>query len=113
MSIYTAVRSAYKSVVPQPTRRAIYRITPSSLMRLRVSFLAWLQRGATHDQMYDEHYYHETVERFMQRSCEPIAESIVTRFHPRSVIDVGCGTGLLLGALCAYKIGSPPKKLLI
>jgi len=39
-----------------------------------------------------------SVEDLTAQSADAIATSIFRQFHPRSVVDVGCGTGALLGA---------------
>lgn len=59
----------------------------------------WLLRSlrskAKHDEIYDEKYY-EHVEQAMAQSARAIAESVVQEFKPRTLIDVGCGSGALL-----------------
>ena len=52
----------------------------------------------THDSIYDAEYY-AFIERTASESAPIIAESIVEIFDPRSVLDVGCGTGALLHEL--------------
>ncbi|MHC4215456.1 MAG: methionine biosynthesis protein MetW, partial [Planctomycetota bacterium] len=58
-----------------------------------------LEKTASHDDIYDHEYYTDTVDKFMIVSCDHIADSIVCTFSPRSAVDLGCGTGLLLLAL--------------
>jgi len=51
-----------------------------------------------HDLMYDEVYYREQVDGPAVIAAGVIAESIVSRFRPAKVIDIGCGTGAILSA---------------
>lgn len=52
----------------------------------------------THDTTYDQDYYDRQVEVTAVHSAPAMAKSIVGHFRPRTVIDVGCGTGALLEA---------------
>lgn len=52
-----------------------------------------------HDWIYDSDYYEKTVEGPAARSAGRIADSILSDFKPANLIDVGCGTGVLLEAL--------------
>lgn len=52
-----------------------------------------------HDAIYDYHYFESTVEGPAVDSAETISQSILNDLDPRSVVDVGCGTGALLEAL--------------
>ena len=53
-----------------------------------------------HNLIYDSDYYACDVDDPAIRSVGTTSESIITGFAPRSVIDVGCGSGaLLLNAL--------------
>ena len=54
-----------------------------------------LAYNANHDEIYDADYY-EKIEATMSLSAVVIAESILRYFNPKSVVDVGCGTGSLL-----------------
>ena len=54
-----------------------------------------LADNANHDEIYDADYY-EKIEATMSLSAVVIAESILRYFNPKSVVDVGCGTGSLL-----------------
>lgn len=51
-----------------------------------------------HDDVYNQTYYDGDVEPFAAPSASVMAASIVDRFRPKTVIDVGCGTGALLAA---------------
>ena len=50
-----------------------------------------------HDQTYHRHYYAE-VDVYAVDSALAMAKTITERFQPKTVIDVGCGTGALLEA---------------
>jgi SAM-dependent methyltransferase len=52
---------------------------------------------ASHNSIYDAEYY-RYVEAAAAQSAVPISNSIILQFSPKSVIDVGCGTGALLAA---------------
>lgn len=54
----------------------------------------------SHDAIYGESYF-QFVEETTASSADVIARSIIEAFHPTSVIDVGCGTGVLLERLQA------------
>ena len=52
-----------------------------------------------HNLLYDSDYYKCDVDDPANRSVGTMSESIYSEFKPKSVIDVGCGTGVLLEAL--------------
>ncbi len=68
----------------------------------RVALQNWLRkrrwRDASHDEIYDQDYF-QFVDQTTQQSADVIAHSIVQSFHPFSVVDIGCGTGVLLDRL--------------
>lgn len=80
------MRNLYSSVLPAAIRRS------SVVVSLK-------QRLLGHDGIYDAGYYESTVEGPAVRSAGTIADSILEEFDPKSVVDVGCGTGALLLAL--------------
>ncbi len=100
-STYGRLKSIYCGILPKQVRHAIYERFPSK--RLYHSVLARLQAGAQHEEIYDQDYYDVLVDPPMQESAGIMADSFLKAFHPASVVDVGCGTGVLLGA-CA-KLG--------
>lgn len=63
---------------------------PSSLKRV----LAVLE----HDELYDDDYFAH-VEKSTSASSAVIVQSIMDDLQPRSVVDVGCGTAVLLDQL--------------
>ena len=97
-STYGILKSIWCGILPKKVRRSIYERFPSK--RLYHSVLARLQAGAEHEEIYDQDYYDDLVDPPMQQSAEVMARSFQEAFRPASVVDVGCGTGVLLGA-CA------------
>lgn len=61
--------------------------------------LAKLEQGAQHDEIYDAEYYATFVEPSMSASAGVMAHAIVAEFSPKTIVDVGCGTGGLMLAL--------------
>ncbi len=51
-----------------------------------------------HNSIYNHDYYEQMVEGPSAMSAAVMAASMLDAFHPRIVIDVGCGTGALLDA---------------
>ena len=48
---------------------------------------------ASHNSIYDADNYARYTEPAAVQSAGPISNSIILEFSPKSVIDVGCGTG--------------------
>jgi len=97
MSLYRIINTTYKSLLPKWLRHKIYLFLPCK--RLRSRLIKVLEKVAEHDEIYDRRYYLEHEEPSMAGAADVIAESIVSEFSASSVVDVGCGTGLLLLAL--------------
>jgi SAM-dependent methyltransferase len=55
-------------------------------------------KSLSHDDVYDPGYF-QFVEQTSARSSAIIAKSIVDTLRPASVVDAGCGTGVLLDQL--------------
>ena len=79
-------RSLYHKTVPLSIRRAP--------LVVKVKLWAY-KRFLPHDVLYDGGYF-EGVDLYARRSASSIAASILKDFSPKSVVDVGCGTGALL-----------------
>lgn len=83
------LKSAYRTLVPKFIRKS----KPAGKL---ASFAANL---LGHDAMYDTEYYTKGVEGPAARSAGAMTDTILTDFKPKSVVDVGCGTGHLLMVL--------------
>lgn len=100
MSFYFTLKKSYK-FLPRSLRHALYEITPPALKRLRTRIVVELEDGAAHDEIYDSTYYAEKVEPTIQLSANGMADTIMRDLAPRTIADVGCGTGTLMAALQA------------
>jgi 2-polyprenyl-3-methyl-5-hydroxy-6-metoxy-1,4-benzoquinol methylase len=83
------LKKAYRRFVPMPIRQSRAMEWPKNV----------LLRLLPHDAVYDADYYANAVEDGAAASAEIMAAAIRREFAPRSVIDVGCGTGALLEAM--------------
>lgn len=79
------VKKVYRLVVPEAVRAS------STVIRLKAML--------GHDLIYSADYYAKTVEGPAKRSAGTMSSSIVSDLAPKTVVDVGCGTGALLEAL--------------
>jgi SAM-dependent methyltransferase len=95
-SAYSITKRVYHSLIPAPVRDGVHRLMPSPLKRLKRWGLQKLAKNARHDDIYDEAYYQSIIEPTMESSAQIIAATIVEELKPRSVVDVGCGSGRLL-----------------
>jgi SAM-dependent methyltransferase len=98
VSLYARVKSMYR-LIPEPARRWAFDHAPAPVINLRYRIVSRLERGAETDAVYDGYYYDTDVDPLMLPSADAIALSMHRKFAPRSVIDVGCGTGALLLSL--------------
>lgn len=105
MAIYGIAKRAYRICVPDNMR---LRLSASS--GPVASLVRWmrtqLSARAAHDELYDERYFRTTVDQPSVASADAIAESLIGTFQPKSVIDVGCGTGALLEAFARRSVST-------
>ncbi len=73
------------------------------MTRLKYILHNFMFRFSHHDDFYNELYY-EFVDEKAKGSAKSIACSIIKHFNPSSVIDVGCGTGVLIEILRSKNI---------
>lgn len=99
MTLYSTMKTIYKTVLPNTLRKAVYRNTPKPLRAAKAYLIRRLEKTAEYDEIYDEEYYTDGIDSVYRESCEVIAESIVRAFSPKFIVDVGCGAGELLLAL--------------
>lgn len=79
------IKKVYRLVVPEAVRAS------RSVLKLKAML--------GHDLIYGSDYYANTVEGPARRSAGTMSSSIVSDLAPKTVVDVGCGTGALLEAL--------------
>jgi SAM-dependent methyltransferase len=95
--VYPTAKWLFRRVLPQPAQDWIWsRRNPLAPLLVRVKLS--MEKRAEHDEVYDAAYY-EKVDEGMTRSAAVIARHVVQEFRPKTVIDIGCGTGALLAAL--------------
>lgn len=79
--------------IPGAVRRWARRLPGATLVR------DWIFSGSrTHDELYGPSYF-EMVDETSAQKVDIMATSILRDLRPRSVVDVGCGTGNLIDAL--------------
>lgn len=98
VSFYRLVKAVYRTAVPRRFDRFMFD-GRSGFSRSVLKVKERLEKGASHDQLYDDVYFARQDEH-MRRSSRGIAESIRERLPDvASVIDVGCGSGAVLHEL--------------
>ncbi len=90
MRAYGSFRKIYHSLVPESVRRQ------ETLARLAQRLTS---RFAEHDVIYTEAYYRDSIQEDAAKAAPLFSKLVVEQFHPRRVVDVGCGTGAILEAL--------------
>ena len=58
----------------------------------------FLAQGLSRDEIYNKTYY-TYVDKMARESADTIAEVIISNYSPKSVIDIGCGTGAAMDSL--------------
>jgi SAM-dependent methyltransferase len=94
MPVIAALIDRIWRVVPRKMRDIVVP-TDSALRRIG---RRWRHSALPHDAIYTAAYF-AWVDETARASADAIVASIVRRFAPKSVIDVGCGTGALLESL--------------
>jgi SAM-dependent methyltransferase len=81
-------------------RRVSRALLPSSIRKSKLvsKLKIFVYERLDHETVYDYDYYKEVEVRAV-RSADVMAASILSDLHPQTVVDVGCGTGVLLEAL--------------
>ena len=90
------------SGISERTKRVYYACVPAKIRdSLGVTWLKSKILGANwrHNAVYTASYYADEVEGAAVRSSATIADSIVSEYGAKRVVDVGCGTGALLEML--------------
>ena len=84
------IRGLNRAIVPQSLKHS----RPASILRRFI-----YGHLLSHDAIYHSNYYETDVEGPAVSSAPDISKSITSDLQPKTVADVGCGTGALLQAL--------------
>ena len=85
------IKSLYRAVIPKKIRALPF------VNRIKSALLP-------HNFIYDSEYYEKSVDPAARQSAAIMARSIVRDTGARRILDVGCGTGAMLGALRELEI---------
>lgn len=98
MTIYGLARRLWNGL-PHNLKTAVR--SHAGFNRLKESVRTRTIRHAAHDEIYTDEFYRKAVDPQAQQSGGIIAATIVDGLRPRSAVDLGCGTGVLLAGLQA------------
>ena len=87
------LKKAYRTVVPSFVRKTK---TASRIAGAASKIAAGI---LGHDSVYSPEYYAKHVDAPAAKSADAMSDTIIEEFAPKSVVDVGCGTGYLLMVL--------------
>lgn len=96
MSIYASLKGIYHAVLPARMRTILW--TNPITRKPREWLLRRAETLASDDELYSEEYFANAIDGGAAKSAPIIAADLIEAIHPRSVVDVGCGTGQLLMA---------------
>jgi SAM-dependent methyltransferase len=96
-SIYRLSKRLYRMLASEDLNRVLFNGRTPFSKRI-VGVKTWLEGRASHDDIYDAEFFRRH-EPWMKNSALGIAASIHERLAPKTVIDVGCGSGEILERL--------------
>ncbi len=103
---YILAREAWKRV-PTPIKSMIRKVSMLNRIKSGVNKLVSpkfdIQSADSHDDIYNADYFY-IVDEDAKLGASIIADYIARTFHPKSVLDVGCGTGTLMNSLASLQI---------
>src|SRR5262245_27839195 len=91
---YRMAKTLYRRLVPRRMNRFVLG-GRNSFSRVVLRGKAKLERFADHNALYDREFFLRQAEA-MRVSGRAIAESLKEKLDPKSVMDVGCGSGAIL-----------------
>ncbi len=94
-TFYGSLKGAYRAILPVKLRQILYS-KEYPFWRAVDPLKQFIMRRGANDEIYDREYFEGFIEKAAAQSAPIIAASIIEKFRPSSVIDVGCGTGALL-----------------
>lgn len=89
--LYRSLKATWRTIVPHSMSSYFFG-GGSAASRAILTLKSRMETHAAHDEIYDAAYYENYTEE-MERSAVATAETIIRSFHPRSIIDIGCGFG--------------------
>ena len=108
MHIYKKISGYSFKGIPYRIAFYLYRMMPIELTnrisnnnffnKIKVKTRGVLARGCTREDIYSSTYY-LYVDKEAQKSAYAITQMILMLFSPKSIIDIGCGTGALLNEI--------------
>jgi SAM-dependent methyltransferase len=93
-AIYRSIRYAWRQFAPEAAHEFVFGGKSIFSKRL-LSVKRRLESGASHNEIYDAAYYARYTDE-MTVSAVGIVDTINKMLTPKSVIDVGCGSGEVL-----------------
>lgn len=95
LSCVSIIRKIYQRNMPAKLRRYVHE-SPSPVAQAARRLRTWLNLRRSNNEIYNASYFATEVEPGAVAFAPMIVESIIQQFRPRSVVDVGCGTGAML-----------------
>jgi SAM-dependent methyltransferase len=89
--VYRPLKTTWRRLAPETLHDSMFG-GKSALSRFVLAIKGQLERGASHDEIYDADYYARYTNE-MTASAIGMVDSIIKSISPESVIDVGCGSG--------------------
>jgi SAM-dependent methyltransferase len=93
-SAYYVGRVLWRKLIPRSLDRVAFGGN-NDASRLILAIKGRMERLASHDELYDAEYFRR-CDADMATSGPAIAASLMARYSPTSVLDVGCGPGSIL-----------------
>lgn len=91
---YRLLKTVFRKTVPR-SAKGIFFNGRTGFSKAVLTVKGRLESAAPHAEVYDAEYY-ANYSAEMERSAIGIADTVIEHLQPRSVIDIGCGSGEIL-----------------
>jgi SAM-dependent methyltransferase len=98
MTAYSALRTLYRRGTPDVVKKLMFD-QRYPFWRAIEPLRDWLAKTASHNDFYDARFFEQEVAPHAELAADVMTETIVRAFSPKTVVDVGCGVGILLERL--------------